>query len=182
MKPIGMAGAAMLLAAGCSGGSLTPVDGSAPGTCGVGVPAGQPCNSLEDVGSAVTPTCTTGAMPSGTGGTLVDGTYVLTAQTYYNEDFCPGTPISGTILIAGNCVQSSTASLAATTAGPFTVQGNVFNYPLACLNIPGLDAGDLSPDAPGKTFTATATTFTLYTANAAAGNPNPDRVEVYARR
>jgi hypothetical protein len=108
---------------------------------------------------------------------------VLTAQTYVNVGACPETPVSGTLVFAGNCVQTiSRFPIMATSAGRFTVQENVFNYSPVCFSAAGFDSGAFTPDEPGGTFTATATGFTRFTANAAAGNPNPDRVEVYARR
>jgi hypothetical protein len=152
------------------------------GSCSANVPAGQACNTLANVGSRVTPTCGTGTMPTGTGGTIVDGTYALTSQTYYGLASCSTETVSGTIEIAGGCVQIvSGAPIPATGSFTIVAQGASLMMTETCLDL-GVEAGAVSPDAPAKTFTATPTTFTLFTMNAAAGNPNPDRVETYAKQ
>jgi hypothetical protein len=147
------------------------------GVCSANVPAGQACNALTDVGSLVTPTCATGAMPRGTGGTIVDGTYVLTAQTYYNEAACSPVAISGTIELAGGCLQLVAAAPLGTTGSfTFTVQGADMTMTETCVNPAGA-----TPDAPTTTFTATPTSFTRYTMNSGTSSPNPDRVEVFTK-
>ena len=155
-------------------------DGAVAAMCGAGTPAGQACTDAPDNAPAITPTCTTGAMPTGTGGTIVAGTYYLTAQTYYNVSFCPSTALSGTLVIGGGCIHSSTDTpLVATTSSTLTIHGNVAEIDLQCVNAGRLP---VSPDAPNWTFTATPTTFTRFTMNAQAGNINPDRVEVFAKQ
>ena len=148
--------------------------------CGVGVPPGQACNDLVDFGATVVPSCTVAPMPVGTGGTIVDGIYKLTAQTYYNTSFCPTGAVSGSIAIQGGCLQSiSGAPFVASASGTIAVQGNALTLTLTCVNAGMLT---LMADAPTKTFTATATTVTFFSLNSAVGNTNPDRVEVYTRR
>lgn len=155
-------------------------DGAVAAMCGAGTPAGQVCSDAPDNGPAITPTCATGAMPSGTGGTIVAGTYFLTAQTYYNVPFCPTTAISGTLVVGGGCIQSSTDTPVVTsTSATLTVHGNVAEIDVKCVNAGALT---ITQDAPSVTFTATPTTLTLFTMNAQAGNPNPDRVQVMARQ
>ena len=159
-------------------------DGSAEGTvaamCGAGTPAGQACTDAPDNAPVITPTCATGAMPSGMGGTIVAGTYHLTAQTYYNVPGCPTTALSGTLVISGGCLQSSTDTpIVATTSATLTIHGNVAEVNLQCVNTGPLRG---NPDALNWTFTATPTTLTMFTMNAQAGNPNPDRVQVFARQ
>jgi hypothetical protein len=73
--------------------------------CGADIPPGQACNSVLDRSAAITPACMTGTLPAGTGGTIVDGTYHLTAQTYYNVGLCPTIALSGTLVVAGGCEQ-----------------------------------------------------------------------------
>jgi hypothetical protein len=164
----------------------SPPDGSTDGavgtTCGAGTPAGQACSNAPDNGPVITPTCTSGTMPSGTGGTIVAGTYHLTAQTYYNVPFCPTTALSGTLVIGGGCLQSSTDTpIVATISAILTIHGNVAQIDVQCLNA-GVLMGMGNLDAPTRTFTATSTTLTMFTMNAQAGNINPDRVEVFARQ
>ncbi len=174
--------AVMLVLAACGGRASTSPDGASGGMCGGDTPQGQACNALVNVGALITPTCTTGVMPTGVGGAIVDGTYVLTSQTYYNVPACPTIALSGTALIAGRCRQGI-------SGGPFNlastatvmVEGNTITSTIKC-PIVDLDAGSITRDAPTKTFTATPTTFTIFTGNAAAGNPNPDRVEVFAKQ
>ena len=154
-------------------------DGTVAATCGAGTPAGQACTNAPDNGAVITPTCATGAMPSGTGGTVIPGTYHLTAQTYYNVPSCPSTALSGTLVIGGGCIQSSTDTpIVATTSSVLTIHGNIAEINVQCVNA-GAFMGNV--DAPNRTFTATATTFTMFTMNAQAGNPNPDRGEVSTR-
>ena len=55
------------------------------------VPVRTRCNSVNDTALPVNATCLSGTMPTGTGGTIADGTYVLTSQTFYNAgSVCPG--------------------------------------------------------------------------------------------
>lgn len=162
---------------GCDDGNSA----AAPGSCGGQVPEGQSCNSVVDVSTPITPTCVTGTMPVGTGGTIVDGTYTLAEQIYYNEAGCPSTPMGGTLVIAGNCVQSVNSQFSIASSGSMAVQGNSITTTATCLS--GLTRlPSFTPDAPTHTFTATPTSFTLFTLNSAANNPNPDRVEVFVRR
>src|SRR5271154_7275083 len=68
--------AAMGLAA-CSSSSSGSADCS-----GSAVACGAP---ITDVGSAITPMCSTATPPAAVGGTYADGTYVLTAETFYQS-------------------------------------------------------------------------------------------------
>jgi len=121
-------------------------------------------------------------MPTGTGGTIVDGTYVLTAQTYYNAPGCPTGTLSVTVVISGSCFQAVFGdSLTGNGSVSVAVQGNSYT-PTATCTFFSFDASGATPDGPGKTYTATATTFTVFTNNSAVGNENPDRVEVLTRR
>src|SRR5262245_16882190 len=166
----------------CTSGSSAP-DGSSPGMCSAGVPPGQACSTLQNIASPITPTCVTGTMPNGAGGTILDGTYVLASQTYYNDGACPMTPLSETVVISGGCIQLAfdASGINATGSTTFVVQGDSITTTTTCLDL-GVDAGPPTMDAGTKTFTATATTFTLFTLNSAGGSPNPDRVETFTKR
>jgi len=155
--------------------------------CGANVPAGQACNAIPNVGAQVTPTCTTGTVPTGTGGVIADGTYVLTEQTYYNTG-CPTAPISETFIIAGDCFQgvfdlfepgSIAPAVTGTAATRVTVQGNTIMLTLTCSET-GFQT--TMQDTPTKTYTATDTTLTMFTVNTGTSSSNPDRVEVLTRR
>jgi hypothetical protein len=170
-------------AAPADAGIDSALDSTTAGTCGAGVPAGQACNALTDVATAITPTCVSGTIPTGQGGTIVEGTYVLTAQTYYNLASCQNRPaLSETIEITGGCLQLvSRGPFPTTASGAFTVAGSSIMVTQTCLRL-ALDGATLTPDGPNKTFTATPTTFTLFTNNSATGNPNPDTVDVFTKR
>jgi hypothetical protein len=127
-------------------------------------------------------------MPTGTGGTLVYGTYVLTSQTFYNGSTlnCAADhlPVRATIAISDGCYQevlSDDGGLVATASVSFMLQGNSVTSRLTCADYGDLDGGVIR-DVPTKTFTATATTYTLFVANSAAGNPNPDGVGVFTKQ
>ena len=177
-----LACAAGLIPMGCGSELSSPDGGGQPGMCSADVPAGQPCNTLANVATAITTTCVTGTMPTGTGGTIVDGTYVLTAQTYYNSPGCPTGTLSETVVISGSCFQAVFGdSLTGNGSVSVAVQGNSYT-PTATCTFFSFDASGATRDGPGKTYTATATTFTVFTNNSAVGNDNPDRVEVLTRR
>jgi hypothetical protein len=172
-------GVASLLFSACSSGSSPGTD-AAVATCGAEIPAGQACSPLR-AGSAVTPSCGTGALPSGQGGTIVDGTYVLTALTYYSADTCPTFPLAETIALSGGCMQLAVGPpLTSTASGTFTVSGNSIAITTACVHIE-MDGATVRQSAPVRTFTATGTTFTLFTHDTSA-NPVADDMAVFTRQ
>ena len=176
------------LCAGAACGSSQAVsdagDGPAgAGSCGANVPPGQACNTLTSVGAPVTPTCVSGTIPTGRGGTIVDGTYTLTSQTYYGSTTCSSTPVNATLEIAGGCVQEvSSTPLSVTVSTTHTVAGATITRTVTCIDLVGVDAGPLSLDFATDTFTATATTFTIFIKNSGTSSPNSDRVETYQKR
>jgi hypothetical protein len=151
----------------------------ASGSCSADIANGGNCNSISHFGPLVTPTCSDDAIPSGIGGTIVDGTYFLTAETFY-ADVCPQPPMSGTLVITGYCWQQSADGQAAgesTTASALVVaQGNQIIVTPTCT------ASGASSNATTETFTVSGTTLTLFTMNAALGNCNPDYVSVYTKQ
>jgi hypothetical protein len=171
---------AILAAPACSSSSSSN-DGATTsgGQCSSSAEAGQVCNSIANTATAITPTCMQATMPTGVGGDIVDGTYVLTSQTYYNVTGCPTTSFSETITIAGGCIQ--VASSFGTTSSTVVTSMNEITFTRTCVQTE-FDSASLSPDAPLMSFTASGTTFSLFTRNGPAGNPNPDRIEVFTKQ
>jgi hypothetical protein len=177
----GIACAGLCALAACGGnGTSSAVDGSTGGMCSADVPAGQACNALATVVS-IAPICVTGTTPTGQGGTIVDGTYVLTAETYYNYpgSTCPTFPVNETIQFAGDCFQGASSSpIPFTVSGTISAAGNNSSSTHeTCFHI-AVEGGTMS--SPTQTFTATATTITFF-AHEAAGSPNPDLVSFYTK-
>jgi hypothetical protein len=186
-----VAGIAYLCAGAACGSSLPAGEAAsdagdgpgAAGSCSANIPHGQACNTLMSVGAAVTPTCMSGTIPTGTGGTIVDGTYTLTSQIYYGSTTCSSTPINATLEIAGGCVQEvSSLPIPVTGSTTHTVAGATITRTLTCLDLVGIDAGSVTADFATDTFTATPTTFTIFIKNSGTSSPNPDRVETYQKR
>jgi len=151
------------------------------GMCGADVPAGAACNTITNVATAITPTCTTATMASGSGGTIVDGTYVMTSQTYYGTSGCASTPLAATFVYSAGCVQEITtaAGISFTATVSLDVHGtNQVTKTVACV-YPSLAGATL--DTPTITFTATPTTLTLFTHNSGTGSTNPDRLESFQK-
>jgi hypothetical protein len=126
---------AFLLIAACSGtGSVAedptdsspPIDPTAP-TSG--------CNVLANVASEIPITVVASDPPKMTGGTIVDGTYVLTDATAYAPHggaSSSSSRLQTTIVIAGNVVQVvSNGSPARRTVG-FSLHGAEFTATDAC--------------------------------------------------
>jgi hypothetical protein len=155
---------------------MSPVCGTDPTRTGT-------CNSLSATGPAVTVTCLTGTLPTGQGGTVVEGRYDLTELTYYNTSSCPTEPVTETLDLTSTCllVASSTPSASSFSATLAETSGHSFVTELTCLAIPA-STMRIYPDVDEKTFSATATTLTLFTQNSAAGNPNPDSVAVFTKQ
>lgn len=136
-----------------SGGGGTPGDS---GTSDAASDSGGACNSVAKSGPVVTITCASGAVPAGTGGTIVDGTYNLTAHVRYLADggACSGGTDQSTEVIAGTSVQviGGTGAL----SGTITVSGAMLTFNITC---PSAASGV-------DTFTATPTTLTIFDAMA----------------
>ena len=183
----GMAGAVLCVLAGCSStgtsaDAATGKDAVGTGMCGAGTPAGQECNSVKATGAPVTPTCVSGTLSTGQGGTIVDGTYVLTAQTYYNRTSCPTIALSETLAFAGGCLEVATgAPLPATASGTFTVSGANLMLTQTCIHI-DIDGATTMSSMQANTFTATATTFTIFGHNSPDGGTPQDTLTVFTRQ
>jgi hypothetical protein len=74
------------------------------GTSDVGT---QACNTIENVGQAVSKTGTPStSAPGFTGGTIADGTYVLTEMLYYNPPTAPAGTRKETLVFSGGTLEA----------------------------------------------------------------------------
>ncbi|MET0595346.1 MAG: hypothetical protein ABW133_21795 [Polyangiaceae bacterium] len=71
-------------------------DGGPPGTCDAGA-----CSTFANISPNVTRTVEMGPTPMMTGGTIVDGTYIVTSIVHYNNDISMYS-LSETSIISGN--------------------------------------------------------------------------------
>jgi hypothetical protein len=123
-----------------------------------------------------------GTLPTGQGGTIVDGTYVLTAQTYYNRSTCPTEALSETISFGGGCLDvASGAPFPATASGSFTVSGATLTLTQTCIHL-DVDGATLTKNSPTNTFTATPTTYTIFSHNSPDGGAPSDTVTVFTKQ
>lgn len=121
-----------------------------------GVQSDGACNALPQAQTMpVTGTCPAGAQPAGTGGTIADGTYVLTAQARYVDAGCTVAMYEATIEIVGACFQrvDSFGNADTRRSGTMTTSGNVVTRTITC-----------GPTLPAATYTATATQLTIFDA------------------
>ncbi|HZU82832.1 MAG TPA: hypothetical protein VE987_07950 [Polyangiaceae bacterium] len=194
VKLVAIATLAALVNVGCGGSTgleaPSPPSGRASDAsaaalaCGSSTPGASACNTVTDVGAPIRPVCAPGTVPAGAGGDIVDGTYVLTGQIYYGLAACPGEPVSATLALSSGCGQEAAhagppgdgGAVAVTVSFTLDAQGNQVTITPTCTSLTGAE------DAPTKTYTATASTLTIFTHNSAFGNQNPDRVEVFAKR
>jgi hypothetical protein len=181
------AGAMLCLLAGCSstssgGDGAVDMTTTTGGMCGAGIPAGQECNDVQAMGAAITPTCVSATMPVGTGGTIVDGTYELTSNTYYKG--CETLPISETVVISGDCLEIATGTpFRITASGTFTVAGASLMATSACFHI-DVDGATTTRSGPSSntTFSATPTSLTLFNPGSTDGGSTSSTVAVFTRR
>jgi hypothetical protein len=119
----------------------------------------------------ITPTCSTATPPTAVGGTYADGTYVLTAETYYQSGNCvPGSPSSETLVVAGDCEQW--AAISPDTDGG--VNSGSATFAVLGDQITGCEITT-------ETFTATATTLTFFYP-CGGGDQDCVAVDVYTKR
>jgi len=181
-------GAGGTVDAGSAGadGATADADGSAA-TCGTSPAAtiGAACNTVDATGPCVMPTAGTGTVPTPAGGAIQGGTYDLTSLTVYStsdagvqvngEEPRRGTLVIPAVTTGTFAIQMTQASGAAVErqAGSVVVAGTTVMFTPTCP--PPGDGGDSGGTA---SFTATATTFTLFEMN----GDGVVNVDVYTKR
>jgi hypothetical protein len=151
----------MLLIGGCGGttpGSPTPL---------VDMSNGQ-CNQIAIPTASITITAGTGSLPTASGGTIVDGTYTLTASTDYSVgDALVGQATAGVMVVANGTIQSVSSG-----GKGGTIRVNA-NYTVSGTNLQQTGSCGFS-ESLSEGFSATATTITLIQAT-------PPIVSVFSR-
>jgi hypothetical protein len=159
----GTAGSAIAGSAGTAGGAAGSAGGGATGTAGStpGAGGGAVCNNLTVTGDFIPQTAGTGTAPTPTGGTIADGTYVLTKVEVYS----PATPnadlLKVTMKVTGKVVQwvSVTSAGAAVTTQSYTTEIFGTNWSLTGT----CPSAAISPVPPPR-FTASASGLLLFIA------------------
>jgi hypothetical protein len=151
----------------------------AGGTCVPSPPDGGACNSLAAPAPSISIQCNPSAqVPAPTGGTIVDGVYVMTSSTYYaGGGACQSPEVDGvTWLVCGTSWQIAQA----VTQGGLPAQILVANATVIPTGS-NLDI-TLTCGAPSNTFTfgydATPTTLRLHTGGTAATG----RIDTFTRQ
>src|SRR5580704_3602626 len=109
---------------------------------------------IVDIGPTITPTCSSATPPTALGGTYADGTFVLTAETYYQSANCvPGSSISQTLRVSGGCEEWAGTSSAGSDGGPNSTTSGSTTFAVQGNEIVGNELAT-------ESFTATATTVT----------------------
>jgi hypothetical protein len=115
-------------------------------------PFGAGCNTVEQKGSPVKPAAALGSAPTWTGGTIADGTYVMTKWLIYGGGMVSPEPVSETLVVSAGTfkVVANTSMFTVRTNGSVTVSGSTMTFTPSC---PSSAKGDTS------SFSATATEF-----------------------
>ncbi len=79
---------------------IAPLDGG-----GDALDGGE-CNAIAQLGDPVTTSCDAGAAPAMTGGTIADGTYLLTESHFFGN--CDESVLSETLIVSQGTAQSIT--------------------------------------------------------------------------
>jgi hypothetical protein len=171
--------------ADATGGSDGPLTGNDTGAHETGVactpspPSGAACNSLTPPPPAITIECNASEqVPAPTGGVIQDGTYLMTAATYYAGGGACQTPeVDGvTWQICGTSWQiAQTTTLSGQT--PQTLVANATAIPGASTVSITLTCG-LTAQPFTFAYDATPTTFRLHTGGTAATG----RVDTFTRQ
>lgn len=121
---------------------------------------GGACNAIPQLADPVTTSCDPGAPPAAAGGTLADGTYLLTESHFFGS--CESSVLSETLVIAQGTVQSITTDA---TTGEATRQSFTFK------STGGSSTLSETETCPGAFianvgFTATPSRLTIFMRNA----------------
>jgi len=148
---------------------------SLPDTADAAPDAPPVCNTLPNTASPVPVEQVASDPPAPGGGTVVDGTYALTAAVIYTEQSGP-TGASGTtqttLQIAGDTIQVVSDGEPATRTGTFTTSGTGIQWVGTC---PDMET------QPG-TYTATPTTLLVELDGAAVDAGARTLVETYTKQ
>ena len=155
-----------LAALGCGGGDEGGDEG---GGAGGGDGGGAACNDFPEQGAGIPELAGTGTPPDMAGGTIEDGTYLLTSRFDYSGGTCECTT-HGTWQISGGGTQLEAAvrtepDPATLVSATIATSGTELVLTFTC---PG-------PQAMTFAYTATATELTLW-------NPEKQQLETYTRQ
>jgi hypothetical protein len=164
-----LAGVATILA-GCSSSSSSGGGGDGGSSSGgdSGGSFGVDCSPVTNVGPTVPATQVAGALPTMTGGTIVEGTYVETGYAYYNGASGSGTHKETLIFANGTVknINSDTGKPDVILAGTYTTSGNTLTMNIQCPQ-----AGTVT-----TTFTASATTLMFIVST------SPNKLETWTKQ
>jgi hypothetical protein len=147
-------------------GSTAYVSGGGLASVRQGLPDAAPCNDLEQQGTEVELTASPALAPRATGGTIEDGTYVLTKSTLHTRDTPAGTKLVafGRITMV---VKSGVAQLVKTdaeghmrrTSVKRTIAGTVTVATTTCAS----PVANPSPESSSVEFAATSNSVQFIT-------------------
>jgi hypothetical protein len=158
----------VLVMVSCSNSTTSATAPTGGGVCGGPMPEGGTCNAVVQRGALVQPTCAPGAPPRMTGGTVANGTYILTSETEYGCPEAGGNGASSeTFVVSGACIESIIGS-AETVTDTASWQGNQITIRFLCP--PG------GGSAKTYTFTATSTTLAFLLTD-----QSPQRLQVFTK-
>ncbi len=161
---------------GGSGGDSTASGPETGGSCSPTLPDGAACNSLEPSGPLVPYECLSATPPTPAGGTIVDGTYLLTSTAYYGTP-CPAPEQDrDTWLICGTNWQTSQEHTMGTMAPQLlSFDANVTPGDAGAASLAlQFTCGTPTIETILFEYTATPTTLTLF--------PSAGRVDVFTKQ
>lgn len=168
---------------GDSGGGVTDSSMSGPesgGTCSPTPPDDGACNSLQPTGPQVPYQCLAATLPTPTGGTIVDGTYVLTASAFYGTP-CPAPEQDRDVWLVCGTVWQTAQEHTMGTGAPmlYSFDANVTPAGGADLSLE-FTCGAGMVETITFQYSATPTTLTLWV----SGTDSTDmgRVDTYTRQ
>ncbi len=127
---------------------------------------GGACNAIDQLADPVTTSCDPGAPPAATGGTITDGTYVLTESHFFGN--CDSSVLSETLVVSAGTVQTVQSITTDATTGLATRR----NFTVAATggSHTTLTETETCPAVANVVtnvgFTATATRLTIRMSNA----------------